>query len=60
MNDKERAVIQQALEAIGDCPPNKALVHAAHALREALAGDNMSPTEQAQQLADTIRAMGEE
>ena len=37
MNDKERAVIQQALEAIGDCSPNKALVKAAYALREALA-----------------------
>ena len=40
---------RQALEAIGDCSPNKALVKAAYALREALAGVNMSPTEQTEQ-----------
>ena len=37
MTPKERAAMQQALEAIGDCSPNKALVNAAYALREALA-----------------------
>ena len=35
--DKLRAAAVQALEAIGDCSPNKALVNAAYALREALA-----------------------
>ena len=37
MTPKEIAAMQQALEAIGDCSPNKALVNAAYALREALA-----------------------
>ena len=37
MTPKEREAMQQALDAIGDCSPNKALVHAAYALREALA-----------------------
>ena len=49
MTPKEQSAMQQALEAIGDCSPNKALVNAAYALREALAGVNMSPTEQAEQ-----------
>ena len=35
MNKLEQAA-RQALEAIGDCSPNKALVKAAYALREAL------------------------